>query len=173
MAVTWPSGADRSQTVMATDRLIARYKAEGYEFVTVPEMMEKSRTVAIATELRRCSRAGSRYEPRSTATLSRRKGLLRGRNRFLNVFFGVSGSQEGCLELRGRQIHAAVEHGAEEAPKRLGVGLRRRLPIGHRTSREEPGKHRSHAVVAIGDARCFRRPRHSSHQFAAQFVERG
>ena len=32
-------GADRSKTVMATDRLIARYKAEGYEFVTIPEMM--------------------------------------------------------------------------------------------------------------------------------------
>jgi peptidoglycan/xylan/chitin deacetylase (PgdA/CDA1 family) len=31
-------GADRSQTVIATDRLIARYKGE-YEFVTVPEMM--------------------------------------------------------------------------------------------------------------------------------------
>jgi len=34
-------GADRSQTMIATDRLIARYKAEGYEFVTVPEMMGK------------------------------------------------------------------------------------------------------------------------------------
>jgi peptidoglycan/xylan/chitin deacetylase (PgdA/CDA1 family) len=34
-------GADRSQTVIATDRMIARYKAEGYEFVTVPEMMGK------------------------------------------------------------------------------------------------------------------------------------
>jgi peptidoglycan-N-acetylglucosamine deacetylase len=32
-------GADRSQTVLATDRLLARYKSEGYEFVTVPEMM--------------------------------------------------------------------------------------------------------------------------------------
>ena len=32
-------GADRSQTVMATERLIGRYKSEGYEFVTVPEMM--------------------------------------------------------------------------------------------------------------------------------------
>jgi peptidoglycan-N-acetylglucosamine deacetylase len=32
-------GADRSQTVIATGRLIARYKAEGYGFVTVPEMM--------------------------------------------------------------------------------------------------------------------------------------
>ena len=32
-------GADRSQTVLATDRLIARYKAEGYNFTTIPEMM--------------------------------------------------------------------------------------------------------------------------------------
>jgi peptidoglycan-N-acetylglucosamine deacetylase len=32
-------GADRSQTVIATDRLITRYKAEGYEFATVTEMM--------------------------------------------------------------------------------------------------------------------------------------
>lgn len=32
-------GADRSRTVEASDRLISRYKAEGYEFVTVPEMM--------------------------------------------------------------------------------------------------------------------------------------
>ena len=31
-------GADRSQTVVATDRLITRYKAEGYEFVTIPQM---------------------------------------------------------------------------------------------------------------------------------------
>jgi peptidoglycan/xylan/chitin deacetylase (PgdA/CDA1 family) len=35
-------GADRSQTVLATDHLISRYKAEGYEFVTVPKMMEKA-----------------------------------------------------------------------------------------------------------------------------------
>ena len=32
-------GADRSQTVMATDHLLTRYKAEGYRFATVPEMM--------------------------------------------------------------------------------------------------------------------------------------
>jgi peptidoglycan-N-acetylglucosamine deacetylase len=36
-------GTDRSQTVQATDRVISRYKAEGYEFVTVPEMMETAR----------------------------------------------------------------------------------------------------------------------------------
>ena len=34
-------GADRAQTVIATDRMIARYKAEGYEFVTASEMMRK------------------------------------------------------------------------------------------------------------------------------------
>lgn len=35
-------GADRSATVEATDRLIRRYKGEGYKFVTVPEMMKVS-----------------------------------------------------------------------------------------------------------------------------------
>jgi len=32
-------GVDRAHTVVATDRLITNYKAEGYEFVTVPEML--------------------------------------------------------------------------------------------------------------------------------------
>jgi peptidoglycan/xylan/chitin deacetylase (PgdA/CDA1 family) len=32
-------GADRSATVAAVDRILARYLAEGYHFVTVPEMM--------------------------------------------------------------------------------------------------------------------------------------
>jgi len=32
-------GADRSWTVAATDRLVARYKVDGYRFVTVEEMM--------------------------------------------------------------------------------------------------------------------------------------
>src|SRR5579864_142985 len=31
-------GADRSQTVLAAHSMIQRYKAEGYEFVTIPEM---------------------------------------------------------------------------------------------------------------------------------------
>jgi peptidoglycan-N-acetylglucosamine deacetylase len=34
-------GADRSYTITATDRLISRYKSEGYEFVTIPEMMRQ------------------------------------------------------------------------------------------------------------------------------------
>jgi peptidoglycan/xylan/chitin deacetylase (PgdA/CDA1 family) len=34
-------GADRSQTVLATDHLIEKYKSEGYEFATIPEMMQK------------------------------------------------------------------------------------------------------------------------------------
>ena len=32
-------GADRTHTVEATDSLISQYKVEGYEFVTIPEMM--------------------------------------------------------------------------------------------------------------------------------------
>jgi peptidoglycan/xylan/chitin deacetylase (PgdA/CDA1 family) len=35
-------GADRSQTVVATNRLIERCKAEGHEFVTIPQMMSKT-----------------------------------------------------------------------------------------------------------------------------------
>jgi peptidoglycan/xylan/chitin deacetylase (PgdA/CDA1 family) len=37
-------GADRSQTVLATDLLLQRYRAEGYEFVTIPEMMKRIET---------------------------------------------------------------------------------------------------------------------------------
>ena len=33
-------GADRSQTVIATENLIRRYADQGYQFVTVPEMMK-------------------------------------------------------------------------------------------------------------------------------------
>jgi peptidoglycan/xylan/chitin deacetylase (PgdA/CDA1 family) len=32
-------GADRAQTVLASDHLIQRYKSEGFEFVTIPQMM--------------------------------------------------------------------------------------------------------------------------------------
>ena len=32
-------GADRSRSVEASDRILSRYKGEGYEFVTIPEMM--------------------------------------------------------------------------------------------------------------------------------------
>jgi peptidoglycan/xylan/chitin deacetylase (PgdA/CDA1 family) len=34
-------GGDRAQTVIATDRLLARWKGEGYEFVTIPKMMRE------------------------------------------------------------------------------------------------------------------------------------
>jgi peptidoglycan/xylan/chitin deacetylase (PgdA/CDA1 family) len=36
-------GADRSQTVLATDSLLKLYKSEGYEFVTIPEMLADTR----------------------------------------------------------------------------------------------------------------------------------
>ncbi len=37
-------GVDRSRSVEASDRILTRHKAEGYEFVTVPEMMKKTTT---------------------------------------------------------------------------------------------------------------------------------
>ena len=43
-------GADRSQTVLATERLIERYQQEGYEFVTVPEMARASPPSAVSQE---------------------------------------------------------------------------------------------------------------------------
>ncbi len=33
-------GVDRSRSVEATDRIVSRYQPEGYEFVTIPQMME-------------------------------------------------------------------------------------------------------------------------------------
>ncbi len=33
-------GVDRSRSVEASDRILARYRGEGYEFVTIPQMME-------------------------------------------------------------------------------------------------------------------------------------
>jgi len=39
-------GSDRSQTVLATDHLISRYQSEGYEFVTIQQMLGASQAVA-------------------------------------------------------------------------------------------------------------------------------
>src|SRR5271166_3194369 len=36
-------GADRSRSVAASHRILTRYQREGYEFVTIPQMMERSR----------------------------------------------------------------------------------------------------------------------------------
>ena len=38
-------GADRSQTVIATDRIVERYQGNGCEFVTIPQMMAKSAAI--------------------------------------------------------------------------------------------------------------------------------
>jgi peptidoglycan-N-acetylglucosamine deacetylase len=42
-------GADRSQTVTATDHLIAKYKSEGSEFITIPQMMQKKPAGAVTS----------------------------------------------------------------------------------------------------------------------------
>jgi peptidoglycan/xylan/chitin deacetylase (PgdA/CDA1 family) len=44
-------GADRSQTVRATDGLISRYKSEGYDFVSVSDMRAKADAVRVGPGL--------------------------------------------------------------------------------------------------------------------------
>jgi peptidoglycan/xylan/chitin deacetylase (PgdA/CDA1 family) len=44
-------GADRSQTVIATDNLIRRYKEQGYEFVTVAEMVSSNQPTAAGSRV--------------------------------------------------------------------------------------------------------------------------
>ena len=44
-------GADRAQTVIATDSLIRRYKDQGYEFVTVEEMVAVNRQLSAVSEV--------------------------------------------------------------------------------------------------------------------------
>lgn len=39
-------GTDRSASVAATDRIITRFRSEGYRFVTVPEMIQEERRVS-------------------------------------------------------------------------------------------------------------------------------
>jgi peptidoglycan/xylan/chitin deacetylase (PgdA/CDA1 family) len=48
-------GADRSHTVAATERLITRYKADGYEFVSIPEMLEEAAATVTRIPLARKS----------------------------------------------------------------------------------------------------------------------
>jgi len=45
-------GADRSQTVVATNSLIRRYKSEGYEFVTISQMMGRPSSAVQSAALR-------------------------------------------------------------------------------------------------------------------------
>ena len=44
-------GTDRSQSVLATDHLIERYKSEGFEFVTIPQMLQEPEQVTIRASL--------------------------------------------------------------------------------------------------------------------------
>jgi len=39
-------GADRSQTVLATDHLITRFKSEGYDFATIQQMLEGAQALS-------------------------------------------------------------------------------------------------------------------------------
>jgi peptidoglycan/xylan/chitin deacetylase (PgdA/CDA1 family) len=39
-------GADRSQTVLATDHMISRFKSEGYKFVTIKQMLGEAESIS-------------------------------------------------------------------------------------------------------------------------------
>lgn len=39
-------GADRSQTVLATDHLISQYRSEGYEFLTIENMLRQDKAIS-------------------------------------------------------------------------------------------------------------------------------
>lgn len=53
-----------------------------------------------------------------------RESLLRRRNRALHIVVRVGRAQECRFILRGRQIHAAFEHAAEELSECVGIRLR-------------------------------------------------
>jgi len=46
-------GADRSRTVAASDQILGRYRDEGYEFVTIPQMLEMARGTQAAVPVAR------------------------------------------------------------------------------------------------------------------------
>jgi hypothetical protein len=52
-----------------------------------------------------------------------RESLLRRRNRALHIVVRVGRAQECGFILRGRQIHAAFEHAAEELSEGVGIRL--------------------------------------------------
>ena len=55
--------------------------------------------------------------------MRRRECLFRGGDGVVDIFFGVRRTQECGLELRWRQVHASVQHGAEEAGEGFGVAF--------------------------------------------------
>jgi chitin deacetylase len=44
-------GVDRSRSVEASDRILTRYQAEGYQFVTIPEMMQAASHQPVSSTL--------------------------------------------------------------------------------------------------------------------------
>src|ERR1035441_7943238 len=63
-----------------------------------------------------------------------------------DILVGVGRAHECRLELRRRQVHAAVQHPAEESSKPRRIALLGRFPIRHRPVGEEEREHRAHAI---------------------------
>src|SRR5919201_5069519 len=78
-------------------------------------------------------------------------------DRELDVLVAVRDGYERRLELRRRQVDAALEHGVEEAAEPLRVALARARRVEDGLGREEDGEHRADAVHLDGDAGGLRR----------------
>src|ERR1700722_16178943 len=65
----------------------------------------------------------------------------------------MSGAEKCSLELRWRQIHSAIEHGAEEASEGFAIQLRSRDPVRYWAGSKEPRKHGTDTVEAPRDPR--------------------
>ena len=96
------------------------------------------------------SRCGGKY--RRQRVISHFQGSV-------DVERAMRGGQEPGLELRGREVHAAVEHGVEEAAVERGVGALGVAEVVHRAVGEEEPDHRAAAGRRVGARRGGRRPR--------------
>src|SRR5687767_10757109 len=54
--------------------------------------------------------------------------------------------QEGCLELRGREVNAALKHVMEESLEAFGIGALGGVPVDDLLSGKEQREHRTHAI---------------------------
>jgi len=88
--------------------------------------------------------------------VSQRERLLGHGNRLLNVLFAMSRAEKCGFKLGRRQIDTIVQHRLEETPESFGVRFGSGRPIRDRAAGKEPGKHRTHTVVADGKPRLFR-----------------
>jgi len=151
-----------SKPCSQTDRLIDRYKTEGYEFVTIPENdAEQIRPAqTVSPKGRSPPGSGFRLSPRrqnpcfaAVTVCLTSSSLWRPHSRRQPHIVKVA-DKFRCQALPGRIARtAAVSDFEAESQSVTGPGC------------EEPRKHRPYAIVADGHSGVFRRRGHAFHQF--------